>query len=156
MGSLGYFIYFFFFIALGYFAGTLIEKTHYRDIKAKEQIYLRLPAVTSQDIEDESQILESQLVFGSVVISLDYFKRFLAGLRKIVGGRIRSYETLLDRGRREAVLRMKKEAAEIEADMIINFRFDTSGIGQVTKKNGSIGCFEVFAYGTAVKLKRKL
>lgn len=156
MNLIVYFIYFLFFISLGYFAGTLIEKTHYREIKAKEELYLRLPVVTSQGIEDESRILESQLVCGSVVISLDYFKRFLASLRKIVGGRIKSYETLLDRGRREAILRMKKEAAEIEADMIINFRFETLSIGQVTKTNNSVGCFEVFAYGTAVKLKREL
>ena len=47
-----------------------------------------------------------------VVISLDHFKRFLAGLRALVGGRIRSYETLLDRARREALMRMKEAARD--------------------------------------------
>ncbi|MBL7085034.1 MAG: YbjQ family protein [Candidatus Omnitrophica bacterium] len=156
MESLGSLLYLLFFLCLGYFAGTAIEKAHYRDIAAKEQVYLRLPAVTSKNIEDVNGILEAQLCCGSVVISLDYFKRFLASLRKIVGGRIKSYETLLDRGRREAILRMKKQAAEFNADIIINFRFETSGIGQTTnKKGGSAGCFEVLAYGTAVKLKAK-
>lgn len=156
MDNLIYFFYFLFFLCLGYFAGTAIEKTHYRNIEVREQVYLRLPAVTSKKIEDESQILEAQLVTASIVISLDYFKRFLASLRKIVGGRIKSYETLLDRGRREAILRLKKKAVEIDADIILNLRFETSGIGQVTKKKGgSVGCFEVLTYGTAVKLKKQ-
>jgi uncharacterized protein YbjQ (UPF0145 family) len=50
-------------------------------------------------------------VSGSVVVSVDYFKRFLAGLRTLVGGRVTSYETLLDRARREAILRCKETRA---------------------------------------------
>ncbi len=154
MENLPYFIYFLFFLCLGYFAGTAIEKAHYQHIEARERVYSKLAAVTSKKIEDENQILQAQMVSASVVISLDYFKRFLAGLRKIVGGRIKSYETLLDRGRREAVLRLKKKALDVEADIILNLRFETSGIGQVTRKKGSVGSFEVLAYGTAVKLKK--
>ncbi len=144
-----------FFLGLGYFAGTAIEKKHYQDILAQEKMYFNLPVITSKKIEDESRIQESQLCYGSVVISLDYFKRFLAAMRNIVGGRVKSYESLLDRGRREAILRMKKVAAELDADVILNLRFETSGIGQVTRKRGSIGSFEVLAYGTAVKFKQQ-
>ena len=32
------------------------------------------------------QVESAALVHGSAVISIDYFKRFLAGLRNIVGG----------------------------------------------------------------------
>ncbi|MFC1631985.1 YbjQ family protein [Candidatus Omnitrophota bacterium] len=155
MESLGYFIYFLFFISLGYFAGNMIERAHYQQLETKEMEFIRMPVVTSKDIEDKGLIAQSRLVTGSVVISLDYFKRFLAGLRKIVGGRIKSYETLLDRGRREAILRMKQAAKNQGADMIINMRFETSGIGTVSKKKDSVGCFEILAYGTAVKLNRK-
>ena len=45
------------------------------------------------------------------MVSVDYFKRFLAGLRMIFGGRVSSYESLLDRARREALLRMRLQAA---------------------------------------------
>jgi len=113
---------------------------------------IMLPVVTSDNLDDEDTIEDAQLVYGSVVISLDYFKRFLAGLRSIFGGRIASYETLLDRGRREAILRMKEKAREAGYNMILNMRFETSSIGQVTAKKGSIGCFEIIAYGTAIKL----
>lgn len=150
-----YIVYILFFLALGYGVGSALEKSHYGNIQKREKDYLTLPAVTSKKIEEQDNIVSAQLVTGSVVVSLDYFKRFLAGLRNIVGGRVKSYETILDRGRREAVLRMKEQARVLNADMIINMRFQTSGIGQITKKKGAIGCFEVLAYGTAVTLKEK-
>ncbi len=148
-------IYFILLIFIGYISGTIIEKKHYLNIEAREIKYSKLPVVSSKNIEDESRILSAQMVIGSVVVSLDYFKRFLAGLRNVVGGRIHSYETLLDRSRREAILRMKENASRMDADIILNMRFETSGIGQAANKKGNIGCFEVVAYGTAVKLKSR-
>lgn len=142
-------------LIVAYAVGITVESAHYSEIKKNEEQFLNLPAVTSKEIEDKDRIAQSQLVTGSVVISLDYFKRILAGLRNIVGGRITSYETLLDRGRREAILRMKREAQQMGADMILNMRFETSGIGTVTRKKGSVGSFEVLAYGTAIKFKNK-
>ncbi len=147
-------LYFVVFVAVTYSVGTIVERSHYRKIEAEEKDYLNLPAVSSKEIENKDQIIAAEMVSGSVVISLDYFKRILAGLRKILGGRIKSYETLLDRGRREAILRMKKQARQIGADLILNMRFETSAIGQVTQRKNSIGCFEVLAYGTAVKLRK--
>ena len=138
-----------------YFIGSFVEKSHYSEIIQKERAFMRLPAITSKKIVDEDVIENSQLVTGSVVISLDHFKRFLAGLRNFFGGRISSYETLLDRGRREAILRMKAQADAIGSDLILNMRFETSSIGQVSSR-GTLGCFEVLAYGTAVKLKPKI
>ena len=143
-------ISFFVFISCAFFIGTAVENAHYQDIKGRESDMMDFPVVTTDNIDEDDRIQEVQLVYGSVVISLDYFKRFLASLRNIFGGRIASYETLLDRGRREAVLRMKEKAREAGYNMIVNMRFETSSIGQVTAKKGSLGCFEVIAYGTAI------
>jgi uncharacterized protein YbjQ (UPF0145 family) len=140
-------------IAIGYIAGTLAESNHYQSIKQRERSFLRLPAVTIKNAIDENAVVEkAQLVSGSVVISLDYFKRVLAGLRNIFGGEISSYETLIDRARREAILRMKEEARR--ADIILNVRIETSSIGQSANQSKTIGSIEALAYGTAVTLKK--
>jgi uncharacterized protein YbjQ (UPF0145 family) len=145
---------FLFMLLLAYGIGSVVESKHYTYIHKKEKDLLSLPVVTSQEVEYVKDIEDAQLVMGSVVISLDYFKRFLAGLRNFFGGRIKSYETLLDRGRREAILRMKAQAKAQGYSLILNMRFETSSVGQVTQgSKGSIGCFEVMAYGTAVRLK---
>ena len=93
------------------------------------------------------------LVCGSVVISSDYFKRILASLRGIVGGRVKSYESLLDRSRREAILRLKEQALQQGANLIVNLRLETSAIGNSANQKGHIGSVETFAYGTALFIR---
>lgn len=138
-------------ILVGYFAGTWAEKSHYKSIEEREKKFLQKPAVTIGNAVKNDEIESAFMVSGSVVVSIDYFKRMAAGLRNIFGGRMRSYESLVDRGRREAILRMK--AAAGDADMILNMRVETSTVSK-SAKDGSVGSVEVFAYGTAVKLKQ--
>ena len=134
-------------LALGYGFGRYAEVTHYRDIIRREQQLNAVPAVASRILPTDQQY-ETPMVTGSVVISVDYFKRFVAGLRNLVGGRITSYESLLDRGRREAVLRMKQEAYRQGAAYVFNIKLETSRVFQ--NDRGGVGCVEVIAYGTAL------
>jgi len=147
--QLGIFV---FLIVLGYITGTLAEKSHYRSIEKREREFLGLPAMTTGKSMQGSNVERIELVTGSVVISLDYFKRFLAALRNIFGGAVSSYETLIDRARREAILRMKEKAQG--ADLILNLRIETSSIGQNANRRKTIGSIEALAYGTAVTLRK--
>lgn len=139
-------------LGLGYSAGTILEKRHYKSIREREATLIRLPVVTSRTLDIPMSRIDSvRLVHGSAVISVDYFKRLLAGLRNIFGGTITSYESLLDRARREAVLRMK-EMAGADAAVIVNMRIETSAIGKQSRKR-TVACLEAIAYGTAVTLR---
>jgi uncharacterized protein YbjQ (UPF0145 family) len=129
----------------------MAEKRHYRSILERERRFLHLPAVTLKEhVAGEAEILDAALVYGSVVSSVDFFKRILAGLRNLFGGAVRSYETLVDRARREAILRMKEMAPE--ATLIVNVRLETAVIGGSANKK-SVGSVEVLAYGTALTLR---
>lgn len=134
-------------LSMGYFFGRRAEKKHYRSIMEREERWLKLPTTSSKYImEDPREIERSQLVNGSVVVSVDYFKRILAALRNFFGGNVQSYETLIDRARREAVLRMKESCPG--ADQVINLRLETSSI---TKGRGNqVRSVEVLSYGTAI------
>lgn len=135
-------------LALGYLAGSWAERKHYSSIEEREEATLELPIVTARNGFDDAQFSGGTMVQGSAVISVDYFKRILAALRNIFGGTIRSYETLIDRARREALLRMK-ESAPKGTRIIVNVRVETSTIGKNTLKK-SVGCVEALAYGTAL------
>jgi uncharacterized protein YbjQ (UPF0145 family) len=138
-------------ISLGYFFGKGAEKRHYKSIREREERWLHLPTTSGKRVLGEVGAVErSCLVSGSVVISIDYFKRILAGLRNIFGGNVQSYETLVDRARREAVLRMKEACPD--ADQVINLRLETSSISKGKKKQ--VGSVEVLAYGTAIYLRK--
>ena len=137
-------------VALGYFAGSRAERKHYRSIREREEALLPLPAVTFKTLFDAGTVERSVLVSGSAVISIDYFKRMLAGFRALVGGRVKSYESLLDRARREAILRMKEQAPNAAA--IVNMRIETTSIskGGGRRRNRQVSTVEALAYGTAV------
>ena len=138
-------------LLLGYFAGRVAEARHYRSIRRREQASLRMEIATSRAVEPGSAVTKAFLVSGSTVVSPDYFKRVASALRKLFGGRISAYEGLLDRARREALLRMKKQALLGGASKVINVRMETSTIGGVTSRRRHIVGVEVLAYGTALK-----
>jgi uncharacterized protein YbjQ (UPF0145 family) len=138
-------IYFCALIAVGYFVGTAVEKKHYQEIESRESDTLHLPIVSGEEYEEDRGIAESRMVYGSVVISTDYFRLIVAGLRNLLGGEVSAYETLLDRGRREALLRMKEKA--IDSDIIVNMRVESCQISRM-------GVVEVLAYGTALYYRK--
>lgn len=135
-------------LALGYGFGRHAESKHYKSIIKREKQLNSIPAIASRVPPAATRELNSQLVTGSVVISIDYFKRFIAGLRNIFGGKISAYESLLDRARREALLRMKQEAEKLNAEFVFNIKLETSSIHK--GRGNSIGSVEVLAYGTAL------
>lgn len=137
------------FLVLGYTFGSINESRHYTSIRRREKQFLSLPTVNIKAADHAGREIEKAvLVQGSAVISIDYFKRFLAVLRNVLGGNVGSYESLLDRARREATLRMKENAGD--ADIIVNTRIETSPIGQSANRRATVGSVEAIAYGTAV------
>lgn len=137
----------FFFIAMacGYGFGKAAERKHLTSIVKREKIANKLPAIASRRPPVGGHY-HQQLVAGNVVIASDYFKTFVAGLIGIFGGRVTPFEPLLDRGRREAILRMKQEAELINAELVFNVKLETSRIAT----GGRSGAIEVLAYGTAL------
>jgi uncharacterized protein YbjQ (UPF0145 family) len=141
-------------LAATYFIGTAVERKHQADIERREARNRRIPVTTFETVPDDWKIARSGLVSGSVVVSVDYFKRFLAGLRGIFGGPIRSYEPLLDRARREAVLRMIEAARAKGYDAIVNVRLETSRLASSRQDGKGIPGVEMLAFGTAVRRGR--
>lgn len=135
-------------LLLGYGFGRFAEYRHYRSILEREDALGDLIVVCSKRLPESIDAPRTRLVMGNVVVSVDYFKRFVAHLRMIFGGRVHTYESLLDRGRREAILRMQDQASALGATMIFNTRFETSSISKGQQQ--SVGSVEVLAYGTAV------
>lgn len=135
-------------MVVGYGFGRLAESRHYKSILRREAELNDVIVVVAKTVPAGNDVPQTRLVMGSAVISVDYFKQFVAGLRKIFGGRIHTYESLIDRARREAMLRMQEEARKLGARMIFNARFETASISK--GGSGAIGSVEVLAYGTAL------
>lgn len=136
-------IYFAALLVIGFGFGQYNERRHYRSIIRREKDFAGLAAIASR-FPPEDQLYHQQLVSGNVVVASDYFKSFLASLVNLLGGRVKSYESLLDRGRREAMLRLKEEALQQKATAVFNIKYETVRVG------GRVTTIEVLAYGTAL------
>ena len=88
------------------------------------------------------------VVRGSTVRARNIGRDIGAGLKNLVGGEIKTYTDMANHARDESYNRMVNQAIEKKADAIIGVRFMTSMIMQ--------GASEMLAYGTAVKLNKKV
>ena len=137
-------------LSIGYVVGNSLEKKHFKEIKKRERQTIHIPAVTFGAKQKLPDANEAALFLGSVVVSADYFKMFASSLRNLVGGRVVVYESVLDRGRREAILRMKEQAIAWGATQVLNVRLETSTIGNKANGKGLVA-IEITAYGTAIR-----
>jgi uncharacterized protein YbjQ (UPF0145 family) len=133
-------------LVLGYGAGRWQERRHYRSIRRREQALRDVLALSTRWVPEGVAATGAVLVSGGVVISSDYFKTFVAGFRAFFGGRFRGYETLLERARREALLRLKQQAREHGCTLVIGVRFQSTTIA-----GSSTPSVEVLAFGTALR-----
>lgn len=133
----------------GFIIGSFLERRHFQSIRQREKALAGLPIFPTRSCDPDRVVIEGQLVVASIVVSLDYFKRILAAFRNIFGGNVRSYESLLDRAKREAILRLKEQS--VGCDAIINLRMETATLANTQSRKKGTGGVEVVAYGTAIR-----
>jgi uncharacterized protein YbjQ (UPF0145 family) len=140
-------------ILIGYVFGKGLERAHFRSLARREAESTDFPVNNLKRPPADLRFKGAFLCTGSVVVASDYFKSFGAMLKSLIGGKLGTLETLLERGRREAILRMKAEARRRGADMVINTRIETSTIGRGEGNRGLVST-EVIAYGTGLVIDR--
>lgn len=141
-------------LVIGFFSGRYYRRSQLARIVEREAALAHIRVIPVR--RPPKSFYDQRLVNGSVVVSSDYFSRLLAWFANLVGGRINTYAELLELARREAVVRMKEEAAARGADAVLNLKIETVTLANVhdTQNRGMLGTLEVLAYGTAGKIRR--
>lgn len=103
---------------------------------------------TTPTIEGRTITEYEGVVFGEVIVGVNFIKDFAAGLRDIFGGRSNTYENELVDAREAAMQEMRTRAYDLGADAVVGIDVDYEVLGQ----NGSM--LMVTVSGTAVKLGR--
>ena len=137
-------------LVITYITGSCIEKRHFKNITQREIALIRKPIVSFgvKKWTSNRKVKSAELVTGEVVISGDYFKSFVAGMKNFFGGRVTAFESVLDRGRREAILRMREKAKN--ANLIVNARIETVMLNDPGSNPNSVPQCAIIAYGTAI------
>ena len=150
MGEFGDFIVLGVMLVIAYFTGKTIEIFHYRSIKERELKLKGFPLVTFQkNVLEDRPVKSAELVASEVVIAGDYFKSFIATFQGLIGGRQTAFESVLDRAKREAILRMRGKA--VGSDIIINMKIESIILDNyLSNGRGIRPKAAVIAYGTAI------
>jgi uncharacterized protein YbjQ (UPF0145 family) len=135
-------IFFVVLFSLGLGFGRYNERKHLQQLDQEEKA-LAYITLDSQRFSEYATV--GQMISSNVVISHDYFKYVVSSIQNFFGGRLTAYETVLERARREAVIRLKKQAQQVGANHIAALRLSSTEMGMQG------GMVEVFAYGTAIK-----
>ena len=140
-----YLVFFLLPLAAGWLIGSAVERRHFAELDDREN-ELR----TSMVITQTKRLLfphhgkqPARIVTAEVVIATDYLKTYLASWRAVFGGEVRSYQSLMERARREAVLRIVEAAALQGFNAVGNIRLDPCEIG------GKAAMAVIVATGTA-------
>lgn len=142
-----------FVLGLTFTTGSILEKNHFKKIREREIALVKKPVVSfGKKLTTNKKIKKVEFVTGEVVISGDYFKNFVSAFRNFFGGRMISFESLMDRARREAMLRMREKAKN--ADIIVNARLESTMLNTCEDANNQIPQVAAIAYGTAITYER--
>lgn len=128
--------------------GAIIEKKTIKKLELEEKRLSNILIFNEKKPSESLAGCKFHLAQGNAVVSGDYFKATIASIKNIFGGNIRSYERIMDLGRRLSIVRMKQDAESVGATMIFNVRIDTAMLNQANGKQGILSA-EFFAYGTA-------
>ncbi len=123
-------IIFSFLLSLGLFVGRYTERRHFLSLQQREHQFHDFLVTQLKSFPGVIPgTATPRLLVSEVVIATDYLKNFLAKLRNIFGGEVRSYQSLLVRARREALLRLQEQAQGQGFNAICNVRFQTADVG---------------------------
>lgn len=89
------------------------------------------------------------VVTGEAIMGTNFVKDWMAGITDTVGGRSKSYEKSIRKGKDIALSEMAQEAMEIGANAVIGIDLDYEVLG---KENGMM---MVVASGTAVLVREQ-
>ena len=102
---------------------------------------------TTPTVEGRTIVEYKGVVFGEVIVGVNFLKDFAASIRDIVGGRSNTYEQALVNARATAMEELSQRARVMGADAVVGIDIDYEVLGQ------GGGMLMVTASGTAVKLE---
>ena len=121
-------------LGIGFTAGTLAERNHFRQLEEREAASNHIIRTQSKKfLAPKLGSPNPVLICAETVIASDYFKNFLASFRKFFGGEMGSYNSLMDRARRETLNKLIEQAKAQGFNAICNVRLEPADVA------GSLG-----------------
>jgi len=117
-------------LIFGVLIGRTVEKSHIKrldadDLTHEDFTFTQLKSFPMASLNGPPPTI----IVSEVVIASDYLKSWLASWRNIFGGEVRSFQTLQNRAKREALSRLRKTAMMQGYNAVCNIRVDSADVG---------------------------
>lgn len=137
-------------MVVGLGAGRISERRHLASLNLREAANVDVLVTDLRTYPGGALVHPPPaLVVAETVISSDYFKSGVATLRRIIGGELRSFESLMLRARREAVAQLAEQARAAGCDAVCNVRIEGIDITGGTSRQRGVIVVSIQASGTA-------
>jgi len=130
--------------AVGWTVAWMLERRHLKKLAAREAEVAHITALPTPHFDDPGT-QDTDFLISSAAYCHDFFRSFVIFIRRMFGGHVSAYQRLLDRARREAMVRLKEEAAVRGVTTIYAVRLEENNLSRNFPR------IEVMAYGTAYK-----
>lgn len=93
----------------------------------------------------------STLLHVSICVGPSMGQIFFMWFKSIFGGRLHSYDVVLDYGRREALLRLNQQAKNLGCSSVVNIRIETSTVSFAKNDKSNTSSVEFLAFATGIR-----
>ena len=101
----------------------------------------------------EMQSMSAQsatLLHVSICVGPSIGQMFFMWIKGLFGGRLHAYDVVLDYGRREVLLRLRRQANDLGCTAIQNVRIETSVVSFAKNNNSKRSSVEFLAFATGI------
>ena len=126
--------------------GALLENEKKEGSTLQDENYLS----TSSQM-DSMSAQSSTLLHVSICVGPSIGQMFFMWIKGLFGGRLHSYDVVLDYGRREVLLRLKRQAQQLGCSSIQNIRIETSMVQFAKNNKSKQASVEFLAFATGIR-----
>ncbi len=126
--------------------GALLENEKREGATLQDNNYL---STSSQMTSMNAQ--SSTLLHVSICVGPSIGQMFFMWVKGLFGGRLHSYDVVLDYGRREVLLRLKRQANDLGCSSIQNIRIETSMVAFAKNNKSKQASVEFLAFATGIR-----
>tara|TARA_B100000035_G_C20973526_1_gene542132 strand:+ start:144 stop:530 length:387 start_codon:yes stop_codon:yes gene_type:complete len=93
----------------------------------------------------------STLLHVSICVGPSMGQIFFMWFKSLFGGRLHSYDVVLDYGRREVLLRLNQQAKDLGCSSMVNIRIETSTVSFAKNDKSKTSSVEFLAFATGIR-----
>lgn len=139
-------------LVIGLGAGRIAERRHLAQLAWREEENAHVLMTDLRSFPGGAEAdPPPMLVAAEAVISSDYFKSSVATLKRLLGGELRSMESLMIRARRETLAQLAEQARAAGCDAVCNVRIEGVDITGSSMQQKAVVVVSLQASGTAYR-----